>query len=58
MIKSQGFSFIEILIALLLITGTSLTLLRQQWALNQSINQKLGDSISLIEKINQQELAR
>ncbi|MBA3537605.1 MAG: hypothetical protein H0T84_13525 [Tatlockia sp.] len=56
MTKSKGFSSIEILLSLLLITGTSLMLLRQQWQLNQTLNQRLSDSRSLIELDNHKEL--
>lgn len=37
--NKNGFSLTEVLVSLLLMTGTSLALLHQQWQLNQSINQ-------------------
>jgi Tfp pilus assembly protein PilV len=43
MLRTKGFSFIEILVSLLLITATSLALLRQQWQFSQVLNQKLRE---------------
>ncbi|MBA2656322.1 MAG: hypothetical protein H0U70_04975 [Tatlockia sp.] len=54
--KLKGFSYIEILIALLLISGTSLALLTQQWHLSQALNQSLRESLALIEVANHKEL--
>jgi prepilin-type N-terminal cleavage/methylation domain-containing protein len=47
--KSQkGFSLLEVLIALLLITSSSIVLLQQQWQLSQFLNQVISDSQALI----------
>jgi Tfp pilus assembly protein PilV len=54
--QAKGFSFIEILIAFVLISGVSLTLLRQQWQLSQTLHQRMGDSKELIALDNQHEL--
>ncbi len=58
MIKLKGFSLVEILVSLLVITGTSLALLSQQWRLSQALNQSLSELRHLIEIDNQNETNR
>lgn len=43
----QGFSLIEVLVSLLLMTTTSLALLKQQWHANQLFNQVLFQTKAL-----------
>lgn len=51
----QGFSLTEVLVALLLLTTTSLTLLQQQWQTNQRFNQGLLRALALIQLDNNSE---
>lgn len=55
MINQQGFSLIEVLIALLLITGTSLILLHQQWQLSRLFSRVLIQSQTLVQRDNDRE---
>lgn len=58
MTKLRGFSLIEILVSLLLITAVALALLQQQFQLGQAVNQTLTDSRTLAELDNQKEQSR
>lgn len=51
----QGFSLTEVLVALLLLTTTSLTLLQQQWQTNQRLNQALLRALALTQLDNNSE---
>lgn len=51
----QGFSLAEVLVALLLVTTTSLALLQQQWQTNQLFNQALLRSLALTQLDNNSE---
>jgi prepilin-type N-terminal cleavage/methylation domain-containing protein len=51
----QGFSLTEVLVALLLVTTTSLTLLHQQWQASQFFNQALLRSLALVQLDNNSE---
>jgi len=57
MTKSKGFSLIEILVSLLLMTGVALVLLQQQFQLGQAVNQLLKDSLAQMELDNQKEIS-
>ncbi len=46
MAHHRGFSLIEIIISLLVITSTVLALLQQQWHLSQLLNQALTNSLA------------
>lgn len=54
--NSKGFSLTEVLVALLLITGTSLALLRHHWQLSQQLNQLEIDSYVSLDRDNHFEL--
>ena len=51
----QGFSLTEVLISLVLISSTSIALLRQQWQLGHVLNQTLTKTQVLIEFDNNNE---
>ncbi|WP_019218205.1 prepilin-type N-terminal cleavage/methylation domain-containing protein [Legionella tunisiensis] len=51
----QGFSLTEVLVALFLLTTTSLTLLQQQWRTNQLFNQASLRSLALTQLDNNSE---
>lgn len=51
--RSQGFSLFEVLVSLLLITGTTLALMQQQWQLSRLLNQLLTSSQELVLSDNQ-----
>ncbi|MCC5013915.1 MULTISPECIES: hypothetical protein [unclassified Legionella] len=51
----QGFSLTEALVALFLLTTTSLTLLQQQWQTNQRLNEALLRALALIQLDNNAE---
>ncbi|KTD27463.1 prepilin-type N-terminal cleavage/methylation domain-containing protein [Legionella maceachernii] len=53
--KQKGFSLVEVLVSLLLITSTSALLLRQQWQLSQLFNQLLISTQDLIQRDNDYE---
>lgn len=55
MSSSQGFSLVEVLIALFLITTTSVGLLTAQWRITQLFNQAILSSQALIELDNNAE---
>lgn len=57
MFKYSGFSLIEVLISLLLVTTVSLALLKQHWRLSQFINQVLMRSLAVLQLDNQVECA-
>lgn len=44
MTSQNGFSLLEVLVALLLITSSSIVLLQQQWQLSQVLNQVISSS--------------
>ena len=48
---NQGFSLTDVLVSLLLITSTSLALLKQQWQVSQFVNQ-LQTRTNLIVKLD------
>ncbi len=56
MTNQQGFSLIEVLVGLLLITSTSLILLHQQWQLSQILNHVLLSSQTLVQFDNDREM--
>ncbi|WP_347251651.1 prepilin-type N-terminal cleavage/methylation domain-containing protein [Legionella sp.] len=53
--KQKGFSLVEVLVSLLLITSTSALLLRQQCQLSQLFNQLLISTQDLIQRDNDYE---
>ncbi|ARH00749.1 type IV pilus modification PilV family protein [Legionella micdadei] len=53
--NQKGFSLVEVVISLLLITSTSVLLLRQQWQLSQLLNQLLVKSAALVQTDNDYE---
>lgn len=53
--KITGYSLIEILVSLFLITSTILALMRHHWQLNKQINQNIIEFYTLIENTNQKE---
>ncbi|CDZ77101.1 hypothetical protein BN59_01383 [Legionella massiliensis] len=54
--NSKGISLTEVLVALVLIIGTSLALLRHHWQLSQQLNQLEADSYASLEVENEHEL--
>jgi prepilin-type N-terminal cleavage/methylation domain-containing protein len=55
MITHRGFSLIEVLVSLLLLTRTSIALLKQQWQISQDFNQISQSFSKLIENENTKE---
>jgi prepilin-type N-terminal cleavage/methylation domain-containing protein len=55
MANYQGFTLTEVLVSLLLVTSTSLAILRQQWQLSQVLNQTLSASRALVQLDNNSE---
>lgn len=53
--NQKGFSLVEVVISLLLITSTSVLLLRQHWQLSQLLNQLLVKSAALVQTDNDYE---
>ena len=49
---NQGFSLTEVLVSLLLITSTSLALLKQQWHVSQLFNHMNIRACALLEEDN------
>ena len=56
--KNQGFSLVEVLLSLSLMTGTSLGLLKQQWQVTQLFNQIEGRNNTLLQLDNAVERLR
>lgn len=54
--KKHGFSFLEVLISLMLVTSISLLLLKQQWQNNRLFNSVLIKAINIIRFANDYEL--
>jgi len=52
MSTNHGFSLMEVLVSLLLITSTSLTLLKQQWQIGQLFNQVHSHAIVSLQMDN------
>ncbi|KTD35804.1 hypothetical protein Lnau_0788 [Legionella nautarum] len=55
MTSQKGFSLLEVLVALLLITSSSIVLLQQQWQLSQFLNQLIMNSQAQVQSDNHYE---
>lgn len=55
MTKQKGFSLVEVLVSLLLLTGTSILLLHQHWQLGRLLHQLLASSQALVQLDNDYE---